>query len=119
MKIGIIHQYLDLIGGAERATFALVEALKDTKHEIVLYTTTNTDIKESKNVRIKKINTVIPYLWKLKDFWENKKIYSKTNDLDLIIVMDGGYAFRYLPGKKIILYCHSTFGGCQRCRRLR
>ncbi|AFS81876.1 glycosyltransferase family 4 protein [Candidatus Nitrosopumilus sediminis] len=109
MKIGIIHQFLDLLGGAERTTSALIDALKKTNHDITLYTSTDTEFEKSKKFEIKKINSTMPYLWKLKKQIENKKIYSKVNDQDLIIVMDGGFGFRFLPRKKIILYCHSTF----------
>jgi len=109
LKVAIVHQFFDLLGGAERATFQLVEALKKTHHKTNLFTTTETDLSESSNFRITKLNSSIPYLWKLKKMVENKKIYSQVIDHDLIIVMDGGFAFRYLPRKKIILYCHSTF----------
>jgi hypothetical protein len=109
MKIAIVHQFLDLLGGAEKTTITLIEALKNTEHTVILYTTTETDIIESKNLTIRKINSYIPYLWKLKKLYDNKRIYATINDEDVILVMDGGFAFRYMPKKINILYCHSTF----------
>ena len=57
LKIGIIHPAMNVIGGAEMTTFALIEGLKKTNHSSTLYCVNPPNISTSENFQIKKISS--------------------------------------------------------------
>ncbi len=108
MKIGIIHPYFDVIGGAEKTTISLLDALKDTSHAVTLYTTTK-NVKIPSKIKICLVNRIsFPIGWSLQRIIEMKKLFNKAKNEDLIFVSSGNLILAENK-KNIIIYCHSTF----------
>ena len=108
MKIGIIHPFLDVIGGAERTTYSLLDVLKNSKHKVTLYTTTK-NINIPSQIKICHVNrNSFPIGWNLQRMLEIKKIFAKAKNEDLLFVSSGNLILKHTK-KPIIIYCHSTF----------
>ena len=108
MKIGIIHPSFEIFGGAEQTTLTILDALKNTSHQVTLYTTTNS-ITIPSNIEtcvIKKKS--FPIGWNLQRMLENKKIFEKAKNEELLFISSGNLT---LPktNRIVIIYCHSTF----------
>ena len=109
MKIGVIHPFLDILGGAEQTTYSLLDVLKDSKrHKVTLYTTTpNIVIPNQIRVTCIKKNT-FPVGWRLQRILEVKKIFKKAKDEDILFVSSGGLTLEDVKNP-VVVYCHSTF----------
>lgn len=110
MRIGIIHPFFDIVGGAEQTTFALIDKLKTTTNIITLYTVEPPKITETENFKfqiVKKNN--LPTLWRYQRMKEVKKIFKESQKNDLVLVMGGGLLLERTCVKKMLVYCHSTF----------
>ena len=108
MRIGIVHSNMDVIGGAEKTTFSLIEALAKSSHSVTLYTTSK--INNSKiNCLIKRIGRLpFPIFWKILRNIENGKLLKAAENEDVVIIMSGGLSLKHLD-IPIVVYCHSTF----------
>lgn len=112
MKVGIIHPFFDVLGGAEQTTLSLIDALKKTEHLTTLYTVEPPSILEAENFRLHEIpKKEIPSFWKYQRMREIKKLYKDSRYEDILIIMGGGFMLQETKVGKIILYCHSTFEG--------
>ncbi len=110
MKIGIIHPFFDVIGGAEQTTLSLIEKLKSTQNVTTLYTVEPPTIAETENFKfrlIKKKN--FPTLWRYQRMKETKKLFKESHNNDAVIVMGGGLLLERTNVNKMLVYCHSTF----------
>ncbi len=108
MKIGIIHPYFDVIGGAEITTISLLDALKDTSHAVTLYTTTK-NIKIPSGIEICYVDrTSFPFAWSLQRILEIRKLFKKTKNEDLLFIASGNLVLTNTK-KTVIIHCHSTF----------
>ena len=91
MRLGIIHPYFRVIGGAEQSTLYLIEALKKTNHFATLYTFDSPAIVETKKFKthiVHKTLSFLPYNYlKWRDF---RKLYKTSEKEDVIIVTGGG-----------------------------
>lgn len=109
MKIGIIHHSFDVIGGAEKTTLNLIDALCQTNHSVTLYTTSKL-VQIPDKIRINKILRFhFPSFWRIQRMIENEILFNSARNEDLIIVMSGGLSISDLKNKDILVYCHSTF----------
>ena len=108
MKIGIIHPIMDVIGGAEQTTLSLLDALKNTAHEVTLYSTTkNIDIPSK--IKICHVNrNSFPIGWNLQRMREVTKLFKKAEGEDLLFVSSGNLVLEDTE-KVTMVYCHSTF----------
>ena len=110
MRIGIIHPFFDVMGGAEHTTLSLIEKLKSTQNIITLYTVEPPTISETENFKfhlIKKMS--LPTLWRYQRMKEVKKIFNESQNNDIVIVMGGGLLLEKTNANKMLIYCHSTF----------
>lgn len=110
MRIGIIHPFFDVVGGAEQTTLSLIEKLKSTQNVTTLYTVEPPTISETENFKfhlIKKKN--LPTLWRYQRMQEVKKIFRESQNNDTVIVMGGGLLLERTNVNKMLVYCHSTF----------
>jgi glycosyltransferase involved in cell wall biosynthesis len=108
LKIGVIHPYLEIIGGAEQTTLSLLKALKNTKYKITLYTTTkNLEIPDGIDICQIDKNS-FPIAWRLQRIMDIKKLLNKAKNEDLLVISTGNLILGKTE-KKIIIYCHSTF----------
>lgn len=110
LRIGIIHPFFDIIGGAEQTTLSLIEKLKMTQNIITLYTVEPPRISETSNFKfhlVKKKN--FPTLWRYQRMQEIKKLFKESQDNDIVLVMGGGLLLERTNARKVIVYCHSTF----------
>lgn len=108
MKIGIIHPYFDIIGGAEQTTFSLLSALKNTAHLVTLYTTTK-NVKVPSEIKIQHVDrNSFPIGWSLQRILEVKELFKKAKNEDLLFVTSGNLVLTDTE-KRMIIYCHSTF----------
>lgn len=110
MRIGIIHPFFDVIGGAEQATLFLIDELKSTQNITTLYTVEPPTILETENFRfhlIKKMN--FPTFWRFQRMKEVKKIFKESQNNDIVIVMGGNLLLEKTNVNKMLVYCHSTF----------
>lgn len=108
MKIGLIHPCLDILGGAEQTTYALLDILKDSRHKVTLYTTTSNAIvpNQIKVTCIKKIT--FPIGCRLQNMLEIKKIFKKAENEDVLFISSGGLALDDVKNP-IVMYCHAVF----------
>jgi len=108
MKIGIIHPIMDVIGGAEKTTLSLLDALKNTAHEVTLYSTTkNIDIPSK--IKICHVNrNSFPIGWNLQRSKEISELFKRAEGEDLLFVSSGNLVLEDTE-KMTIVYCHSTF----------
>jgi len=110
MKIGIIHPAMNIIGGAEMTTFALIEGLKKTSYSSTLYCVKAPNISSTENFQIKKISSYnFPLFWRYQRLKENKKLFQISNKEDLLFIMGGGLIIEKTPVRNVFQYCHSTF----------
>ena len=110
MKVGIIHPYFDIKGGAEATTISLIQALKKTDHQTRLYTISPPDLTESKNFYINTISkSTFPLFSAYQRLKKIEKIFKISSGEDLLLVMSGGLALQNTSVKRILLYCNSTF----------
>ncbi|MDH3312667.1 MAG: glycosyltransferase family 4 protein [Nitrosopumilus sp.] len=108
MKIGIVHPSFDVIGGAEQTTLSLLDALKNTSHQVTLYTTTKSIIIPSE-IKICYVNkNSFPIGWNLQRLLEVVKLFKKAKNEDVLFVSSGNLVLSNIR-KVIIIYCHSTF----------
>lgn len=110
LRIGIIHPFFDVMGGAEQTTLSLIEKLKSTQNIITLYTVEPPSIAETENFKfhlIKKKN--LPTLWRYQRMKEVKKLFKESQNNDVVIVMGGGLLLEKTNVDKMLVYCHSTF----------
>jgi glycosyltransferase involved in cell wall biosynthesis len=109
MKIGVIHPSLDVVGGAEKTTFALIETLKNTQHVSTLFTTSKKNPPSSQNFIIKSIHrNPLPIFWRIQRLLENRKLLKLAENNDVVIIMSGGLVLENIASQ-VLLYCHSTF----------
>ncbi len=109
MKIGIVHSNLDVIGGAEKTTLSLIDALRKTNHVVTLYTTSK-NFSINSHININRIYRIpLPFFWRYKRMMENEMLFKRAKNDDIIIIMSGGLTITQLENKKMLVYCHSTF----------
>ena len=102
MKIGIIHHSFDVIGGAEKTTLNLIDALCQTNHSVTLYTTSKL-VQIPDKIRINKILRFhFPSFWRIQRMIENEILFNSARNEDLIIVMSGGLSISDLKNKDIL-----------------
>lgn len=112
LKVGIIHPFFDIMGGAEQTTISLIDALKKTEHLTTLYTVEPSSISETQNFKIHKIvKQKFSPLWKYQRMKEVKRLYKDSQNEDVLVIMGGGFMLQETKVSKVILYCHSTFEG--------
>ncbi|KFM14537.1 alpha-12-mannosyltransferase protein [Marine Group I thaumarchaeote SCGC RSA3] len=108
MKIGVIHPSFEVVGGAEQTTYSILRALKNTHHNVTLYTTTkNPEIPpEIKICHIQRNS--FPIGWSLQRILDTKKLFSKAKNEDILFISSGNLILTDTK-KNVIIYCHSTF----------
>jgi len=108
MKIGIIHQSLDVIGGSEQITLSLLDMLGETEFEVTLYTTSK-DVKIPDGVKKKIVKRrSFPIGWKLQRILEINSLFDAAKNEDLILVMGGNLAISKVK-KPTLIFCNSNF----------
>jgi len=113
MKIGIVSLYFEILGGANRTTLCLIEALKQTKHFTTLYTIIPPAIKETKNFKIisspqKKSRFFSAYQ---KYDGGRKNVYKKASNEDVLVILGGGFMYEKNEVDNVVFYCHSPLFG--------
>jgi len=109
MKVGIIHPYFDIMGGAEMTSLSLIDALINNKIQTTLYCVKSPEI-ESPYLSIKKVKEKnIPWFWRLQKIIEIKQLFNLASKEDILFVTSGGLAIEKTDAKKIYVYCHSSF----------
>jgi glycosyltransferase involved in cell wall biosynthesis len=114
MKIGVISTYLNTLGGAERTTISLVEALENKGHDVTLYCSggvNNEDIARifGKKINAKIVNT-ITFNLPLFGIYQNLinhslvRFYRKKNEL--LIDISGTILPLWFGKIPEITYCH-------------
>lgn len=112
MKIGIIHPYFDVLGGAEITTLSLIEGLKKTSHQLTLYTIEPAKIVETNNFKIHKIKkNNFSSFWRYQRLKEVQKLFKASLNEELLVIMSGGLTLKDTNMKNVLLYCNSTFSG--------
>jgi len=110
LRIGIIHPYFRVIGGAEKSTQYLSEALKKTNHFTTLYTCDTPPISETKNFKIRIFQNILPVIVYNYQKWQDfRKLYKNSEKEDVIIINGGGLMLDEINVDNVILYCHSSF----------
>ncbi len=110
MKIGIIHPYFDVIGGAEMTSMSLIDTLLENKIKTKLYCVARPELSETDLFEIIQVKQKkFPLLWKYQRLLEVKKIFQKVSSDDIVFIMSGGLTVEKLNAKKTYLYCNSTF----------
>jgi len=114
MKIGIVHPYFDVLGGAEMTTLSLIEGLKKTSHQSTLYTIEPAKIVETNNFKIHKMKkNNFSLFWRYQRLKEVQKLFKASLNEDVLIIMSGGLTLEDTNVKNVLLYCNSTFSGEQ------
>jgi len=114
MKIGIISTYLKTLGGAERTTISLVEALENRGHDVTLYCSGGVDNEDiarifGKKIHAKVVNT-ITFDFPLFGIYQNLinhsliRFYRKENEL--LIDISGTVLPLWIGKIPEITYCH-------------
>jgi len=110
LKIGLIHPYFRLMGGAEQTTLCLIDGLKKTNHLTTLYTCDTPPISETKNFKINKFQSIIPVIIYNYQKWQDfRKLYKNSEKEDVIIICGGGLMLDKINVNNVFLYCHSAF----------
>ena len=110
MKIGIIHPYFDVTGGAEMISLSLIDTLLAKKIQLSLYCVIPPKINETNYFSIHKVKEKkIPMFWRLQKIMELKQLFNLVSDDDILFVMSGGLTMEKVDAKKIYVYCNSTF----------
>ncbi len=108
IKIGIIHTSMDVIGGAEKTTFCLLEALKKTDYDVTIYTTTE-KLPINNDFKIKRVKREsFPLFWKFQRSLEEAELLELAKNKDVVIIMSGGLVIGKFKTKTLV-YCHSFF----------
>ena len=91
MKIGIIHPYFDVIGGAEITSLSLIDVLLENKIRSTLYCVKAPKISETDFFQIFQIKQKkFPLFWKYQRMTEIKKIFNAISNEDFLFIMRGG-----------------------------
>jgi len=110
LRVGIIHPYFRVMGGAEQTTLYLIDALKKTNHLTTLYTCDTPPISETKNFKINKFQSIMPVIIYNYQKWQDfRKLYQNSEKEDVIIICGGGLMLDEINIDNVILYCHSSF----------
>ena len=110
MRIGIIHPYFDVMGGAEMTSLSLIDALLKNKTKIKLYCVKAPKISETDFLQIFQIKQKnFPLFWQYQRMMEIKKIFNAISNEDFLFIMSGGLTIQESNAKRTYLYCHSTF----------
>jgi len=110
LKIGIIHPYFDVIGGAEITSLSLIDVLLENKIRSTLYCVKAPKISETDFFQIFQIKQKkFPLFWKYQRMTEIKKIFNAISNEDFLFIMSGGLTIQESNAKRVYLYCHSTF----------
>lgn len=113
MKIGIIHPFFDVLGGAEQTTYSLLDVLKNSRHKVTLYTTT-TSVTVPDQIKVSRVKRkTFPIGWGLQRILDAKKIFKKAKDEDVLFVSSGGLLLEDTKNP-VIIYCHSTLNPTQK-----
>jgi len=106
MKIGLIHKSFQSLGGSEKTTLSLIQALKKTDHYSTLYTLKAPSIEETRNFKIQEFKKKkIPFL----PSFRTKKLFREAEKEDVLVFIGGGFSLYRTKASNVILYCHSTF----------
>ena len=109
MNIGIVHPFLDLLGGAEQTTKHLVQGLDNCGYKITLYTLTDSCVDIGSNIKHLK-KRLFPSNRILFRIYNVNHIFKTIKDQDIIILSSGDLTIPSIPFEKdLIIYCHSTF----------
>jgi len=111
LKIGIIHPFFDVFGGAEKTTICLIEALKKTNNFTTLYTVEPPSISETENFKIHKISGIkFRYFLKYQRLKKIKKLFKDAeNENILYVAVISPITLERTKVSSIFLYCHTTF----------
>jgi len=110
LRIGIIHPYFDVIGGAEMTSLSLIDALLENKIRSTLYCIKAPKISETDFFQIFQIKQKnFPLFWRYQRMMEIKKIFNAISNEDFVFIMSGGLTIQESNAKRTYLYCHSTF----------
>ena len=110
MKIGIIHGYFEIMGGAQQNTLRLIEALKKTDNFTTLYTVEPPSISETENFKIHKIPGIkFNYFLKYQRLKKIKKLFEDSANEDVLYVAGAGLVLAKTKVPKIVMRCHTTF----------
>ncbi len=110
MKVGIIHPYFDVIGGAEMTSMSLIDILNKNKIKTRIFCVKKPKISETNFLQIFQVKQKnFPLFWKYQRIMEIKKIFNAISNEDILFIMSGGLVLEKSNAKKIYLYCNSTF----------
>lgn len=110
-RIGIVHSTLNLCGGSELVCLHTIKALKDSGHEVYLYTFDSTDwskVRDLTNMDVKPdyefhfLRTELPPFGLYQRFLSGLPLLIQRGNLDLIINTHGDI----LPISSDITYIH-------------
>ncbi len=82
---------LNLLGGSEQTTRSILQTLVDYRHNVTLYTMTDSCIEIPDNVHIKKQKILFNTSWEI--LYNTHKLFKKTKSCDMIIISSGGLSF--------------------------
>ena len=112
VRVGIIHPYFDVIGGAEVTSLSLIDVLITNKIKTTLYCIKSPDIEQTNLFSIHKIKQKkFPIFWRYQRMMEVKNLFSSVSNENILFVMSGGLTLEKSNAKLVYVYCHSSFLG--------
>jgi len=109
LKIGIVHTPFKVLGGAQRTTLSLIEALERTEHFTTLYTMDSPAIKETKNFKIISTPQEKPRFSSPYQKYDNgrKNLYKKVSNEDVLVIIGSGFMYEKNEVANVVFYCHA------------
>jgi len=112
LRVGIIHPYFDVIGGAEMTSLSLIDMLITNKIKTTLYCIKSPDIMQTDSFSIQQIKQKkLPKFWRYQRITEVKKLFNLVSNENILFVMSGGLTLEKSNAKLVYMYCHSSFLG--------
>ena len=110
MNIGVVHPFFEVIAGAEKSTFSLLNALENTSHHLKLYTIIPPKYTTKPNYDIHTTNYKrLPYFSNYQRMRMIKKLFQNIKNEDVVVISSGGFTLEPTTVNRIIHYCHSSF----------
>jgi len=112
LRVGIIHPYFDVMGGAEMTSLSLIDMLITNKIKTTLYCIKSPDIMQADSFSINQIKQKkFPMFWKYQRMIEVKNLFNSVSNENVLFVMSGGLTLEKSNAKLVYMYCHSSFLG--------
>ena len=118
MKVGIIHPYFDVIGGAEMTSMSLIDILNKNKIKTRIFCVKKPKISETNFLQIFQVKQKnFPLFWKYQRIMEIKKIFNAISENRIMrfnatipTISFAAFIFSFLVGilklKNFILFCY-------------